>query len=355
MKQIYSEILQFRGSHYDFGYKQGELLKGSLTIENRVRQWKVRKPRFIVEEAEAKAAITTFAPQVWEELEGLRDALEWPMERVLMEFGGYRVDYKKSGCSIMTGDGYLIRNYDYMPKTYEGRYSFFQPSDGGYAIAGPTQRITGRMDGMNEHGLVMGYNFMHRKKPGKGFICCMIGRLVLESCANVDEAVAMLKEIPHRHSFSYIVFDPSNRTYIVEASPRGVEVRESNVCTNHFELQKKENRNHLTDSLKRMESINNARGHIRGPYEAFRHMNDTDKGVFSKQYRNWAGTIHTSGYLPQEMKTWFALGGDQEPEEFDFSQWLGGKDLSLSKITGIVDTDIPFVHMEEGAYWSARK
>ncbi|MFC7322766.1 C45 family autoproteolytic acyltransferase/hydolase [Halobacillus campisalis] len=355
MKQVHSEILQFRGTHYDFGYIQGEQLKHSLTVKNREKQWRVRKPRFIVKESEVKQAITRFAPGLWEELKGLRDALEWPMDRVMMEFGGYRIDYKKSGCSIMTGDGYFIRNYDYMPKTYEGRYSFFQPTDGGYAIAGPTQRITGRMDGMNEHGLTMGYNFMHRKKPGDGFICCMIGRLILESCANVKEAVDMLKEIPHRHSFSYIVFDPSNQTYVIEASPRGVEVRESNVCTNHFEKMKKENRNHLVDSMKRLDAINEARSRLHGAYDAFRLMNDTDRGVFSKQYSNWAGTIHTSGYLPKELKAWFALGGDQQPVEFDFKKWLAGEDISDEVITGEVDTDIPFVHMDEGAYWTGRK
>ncbi|GGF25492.1 choloylglycine hydrolase [Halobacillus andaensis] len=355
MKHIHSDVLQFRGTHYDFGYKQGQLLKNSLTVKNRVRQWKVRRPRFIVEETEVKGAITRFAPWLWDELLGLRDALDWSMERVMMEYGGYRIDYKRSGCSIMTGDGYFIRNYDYMPKTYEGRYVFFQPTDGGYSIAGPSQRITGRMDGMNEHGLVIGYNFMHRKKPGDGFICCMIGRLILESCANVEEAVQMLKEIPHRHSFSYIVFDRSSQTFVVEASPRGVEVRTSNVCTNHFEILKKENRNHLVDSMKRLDAINSARHRINDAYDAFRLMNDTDQGVFSKQYSNWAGTIHTSGYLPNEMKTWFALGGDQDPVEFDFSQWLSGKDFSLMQITGKVDTDIPFVHMDEGAYWTGRK
>jgi len=354
MKQVYSDVFQFRGSHYDFGFEQGNLLKGSLTIENREKQWKVRKPRFKVEEAEAKAAITQFTPGLWEELIGIREALEWPMERVLMEFGGYRVDYKRSGCSIMTGDGYLIRNYDYMPKTYEGRYTFFQPTDSGYAVAGPSQRITGRMDGMNEHGLTLGYNFMHRKKPGDGFICCAIGRMVLESCANVEEAVAMLREIPHRHSFSYIVFDKSNQTFVVETSPRGVEVRESTVCTNHFEIMKHENRNHLVDSMKRMDAINLSRGELNNAMDAFRLMNDTDKGVFSKLYSNWAGTIHTSGYLPKEMKTWFALGGDQTPVEFDFGKWLKGEDIKLARITGEVDTDIPFVHMDKGAYWSAK-
>ncbi|MFD2680942.1 C45 family autoproteolytic acyltransferase/hydolase [Bacillus seohaeanensis] len=351
MKQIYSEIIQFRGTHYDFGYMQGEKLKDSLSVKNRENQWKVRKPRFTVGVEEVKQAIMPFAPGVWEELLGLQTALEWPMERVLKEFGGYRLNYVRSGCSILTGDNYLIRNYDYHPKTYEGRYTFYQPTDQGYAIVGPSQRVTGRMDGMNEKGLVIGYNFMHRKNPGDGFICCMIGRLILESCASVEEAVAMLKEIPHRHSFSYVVYDQSGKTYIVETSPRGVEVRQSNVCTNHFEIMKQENRNHLVDSKRRLDIMQENKENLSEAHHAFRLLNDSDKGVFSTLYSSWAGTIHTSAYLPREMKTWIALGGDQEPIQFDFAKWLGGQDLELDRITGEVDTDIAFLHMDENADW----
>ncbi len=350
MKQIHSDVLQFRGTHYDFGVWQGEQLRDSLTVRNRAKQWKVRKPRFTVSEKEVKDAITRFAPGVWEEMLGLRDALEWPMERVMMEFGGYRTEYMRSGCSIVTGDNFLVRNYDYQPKTYEGRYVFFQPVGQGYAIAGPTQRITGRMDGINEKGLVLGYNFMHRKSPGDGFICCMIGRLVLESCANVEEAAEMLKDIPHRHSFSYIVHDKSGKTFVVEASPRSVEVRESQMCTNHFEVLTHENRHHLTDSYDRMQALEE--GNTDKAYDAFRVLNDTDKGVFSKKYKSWSGTIHTSAYLPGDMETWFALGGDQEPAVFDFGEWLEGKDIESGKVLGEVDTDMPFVHMDESAHFS---
>ncbi|MEG9295452.1 C45 family peptidase [Mangrovibacillus sp. Mu-81] len=354
MKTIHSDIIQFRGNHYEFGYMQGERIKDSITVKNRDNQWKVRKPRFSIEVEETKSIITRFAPGIWDELLGLQDVLGWPIEKVLKEFGGYRVDYVRSGCSILTGENYLIRNYDYHPKTYEGRYVFYQPTDTGYAMIGPSQRVTGRMDGMNEKGLAVGYNFMHRKNPGDGFICCMIGRLVLEAAASVEEAVDLLKEIPHRHSFSYVVYDKTSRTFIVETSPRGVKVRQSNTCTNHFEIMKEENRNHLVDSKRRLAVMEKEKGRNPGIVDAFRLMNDSNRGVFSDLYGSWAGTIHTSAYLPKEMKAWFALGGDRDPVIFDFAKWLRGIDVSHDRLTGEVDTDIPFVHMDEGADWFKR-
>lgn len=138
---------------------------------------------------------------------------------------------------------------------------------------------------------------------------------------------------------------------VIETSPRRVEVRQTNMCTNHFEIMKHENRNHLVDSKRRLEVLRHHQEHLEGAMEAFRLLNDTDKGVFSNLYGSWAGTIHTSGYLPRKMEAWFALGGDHEPVKLDFAKWLSGEDLSLERMIGIVDTDIPFVHMDEGADW----
>lgn len=355
MKQIYSDVVEFRGSHYDFGLEQARELKNALYIKNRLKQWKTRKPRFTIDEKEAENAINSFAPAIWLELEGLADGLEWPMQKVLHEFGGYRLDYERSGCSVMTGDHYLIRNYDYHPKTYDGRFVLFQPSDDGYATMGASQRITGRSDGINEKGLVMGYNFMHRKKPGEGFICGMIGRFVLETCANALEAIALLKKIPHRHSFSYILYDNSPETYVVETTPRKVVVRQSTVCTNHFDVMQEENRHYLVDS-KRRETIltREARSGL-SPKQAFQLLNDRERGIFSDEYRNWAGTIHTTAYFPGDLKGWIALGGDQLSTEIDFGQWIHGKDVPINCIRGVVDTDIPFAHMDEGAHWQHKK
>lgn len=352
MKKVYSDVIQFRGTHYDFGFLQGTLLKDSLTVKNREKQWKIRKPRFQVPVQEAKEVILHFAPGLWEEIIGLQDALQWPLERALLEFSGYRVNITPSGCSIVTGEDFLIRNYDYHPKTYDGRFTLFQPRDHGYAVIGPSQKITGRMDGMNEKGLAMGYNFINRKKPGDGFVCNVIGRILLETCSTAKEAVQLLKEIPHRGSYSYVVIDANGSSFTVEATPRKVIVREGSACTNHFEQLVEENRHYLVDSKRRLEVILSSQKE--GPMtakQAFELLNGTEKGVFSKLYKDWAGTIHTSGYLPKELKMWFALGGDQQPIEIDFSRWLQHEDLPFKKIFGEVDTDIPFVHMDENADW----
>src|SRR5699024_11601108 len=94
---------------------------------------------------------------------------------------------------------------------------------------GPSMQVTGRIDGMNEKGLTMAYNFTHRKQSADGFLCNMIGRLILETCADVEEAIKLLEKILHRHSFSYILLDPSGDSFVVESSPRNVSARKSTV------------------------------------------------------------------------------------------------------------------------------
>ncbi len=347
MKRVYSDIIQFRGSHYDFGYMQGELLRESPIFPNREKQWgSKRKYHFSIDEQEVKSAMMKFAPRIWDEITGLADALKWDMHDAIREFGGYYLEYGRSGCSIFTSDDYLIRNYDNHPASYEGQYMFYQPTDQGYAMVGPSMQLTGRIDGLNEEGLAMGYNFVNRKKSGGGFVCNMVGRIILESCASVEEAIDLLREIPHRHSFNYVLLDKKGKTCVVEASPRKVDVHQGLVCTNHFEKLTEENRYRMDESVSRQETMRTLGTEVQSAYQAFQLMNDTDKGVFSEKYGAWAGTIHTAAYLPKDMKAWFSIGGDQRPVIFDFNKWLAGEKVLVKQIKGKLNSDSPFVNME---------
>lgn len=79
--------------------------------------------------------------------------------------------------------------------------------------------------------------------------------MILETCANVEEAIDLLKEIPHRTSFSYVLLDPSGEAFVVEATPRSVIARKSNISTNHFEILKEENRYQMDESIQRKQNI----------------------------------------------------------------------------------------------------
>lgn len=347
MKSYYSDVFQFRGTHYDFGYLQGQQLKNSPILSNRERQWRKRENRhFIVDPETSMNMLRKIAPQVLDEIQGLADALELDITEAFKKFGGYYLELTRSGCSIFTNNDFFVRNYDSHPRGYEGRYIFYQPTDRGYAFMGPTMQITGRIDGMNEKGLVIGYNFTHTKKSADGFMCSMIARLVLETCANTDEAVTLLKEIPHRHSFSYVVQDQRGIPYVIEASPRNVAVRQSNICTNHFHMLQEENRYRQEESLQREQNIMNKQQNTSKPYEAFKIMNSLNEGIASTKYDASAGTIHTSVYLPKELKALFVIGLDRKPVIFDFNKWLQGKDINVTKIKGELDFDKPFVNMK---------
>lgn len=347
MNKVYSDLIQFRGTHYDFGLMQGESLKNSLILPNRKKQWGPRPHHFIIDESVFKHVIKRFAPGIWDELHGLADALKWPIQDAIREFGGYYLEYGRSGCSIFTENSYMVRNYDNHPHSYEGRYLLFQPTDQGYATMGPSMQITGRTDGLNEKGLAMGYNFINRKKSNDGFMCNMIGRIILEVCATVDEAVSLLKELPHRHSFSYVLLDTRGKSLVVEASPREVVTREANFCTNHFETLIEENRYRMDESLQREKAMKNQSNTVSNSYDAFRMMNDSDKGIFSSNYGAWAGTLHTASYHPNELKAGFALGGDKKPLLIDFGKWLDGEDFNITRIRGSIPSSAAFVNMIE--------
>src|SRR5690625_1717489 len=222
----------------------------------------------------------------------------------------------------------------------------YKRTDTGYATIGPYMQITGRTDGMNEKGLAMGYNFVNRVGSGDGYLFSIISRIILESYSNVDQSISLLKEIPHRTLFNYILLDPNGETYVVETSPRKVAARKSNISTNHFEVLTEENRYRMDDSLRRTKEMERKQRVDLEVYAAYRLLNDKEGDIFSSKYDASAGTIHTAAYLPKEMKAWFTIGGNRMPVIFDFNRYLKGERMNIKKVRGILNYHTPFVNMD---------
>jgi predicted choloylglycine hydrolase len=349
MKKVVLDVLQSRGTYYELGLQLGRELRESPLYSHHLKRRKKSLRDYKVSMDEVKSLFLEFAPGLWDELKGLSNGLQWTLDETIHEYSGFQQEWFQSGCSSMAKDGIYVRNYDYHPKTYEGRLLLVQPS-GGYASIGFSGRGIGRIDGLNEKGLAVGFHFVNRIKPGEGFVCTTIARILLDTCKDADEAIDVLRRLPHRHSFNYSLYDRNGKAAVVEASPRGIGVYHHSTlsCTNHFQLNhmKKDNRHYLNDSIKRLEILRSGQEKRLTMEGAFNLFNNGDSPIFKKAYDSWAGTIHTCVFHCDTLKCLIGFGESASGVKLDFQDWMGGEDIPIRKISGNFDTKEPFLFME---------
>ncbi|PRO66914.1 C45 family autoproteolytic acyltransferase/hydolase [Alkalicoccus urumqiensis] len=333
------QALADAGDAYQFGRRQAEQLKKTPLYLKHASRRKKSIRRYQTDLHEAKRWLLDWSPGLWEELHGLADGLEWRLEDVVHEYAGYQESWKKSGCSAMMRNGLYARNYDYHPKTYDGRFVLWKPSGGsGAAHIGFAQRMIGRMDGMNEHGLAIGYHFVNRIAPTDGWICCTLARIVLDQCRNVPEAEHLLKEMPHRHAFNYSLADRTGRFSVVEGSGQSVNVlrKSGGVCTNHFRTPGKltENRHRTEESEHRLEHLKDLRHEFSDPASGYDFLNNSAHGIVKHDYRNWSGTIHTAVYDTVNLEVTAGIGPDAVPVTISLKKWLENGRFPVKKLRG---------------------
>lgn len=330
-------VIQGRGDAYTFGVEQAIALKNTPLFDKHVKRRKKSIRKYTTDYQRAMEYMMQYSPSLIEEIQGIADGLDWSLQDVMHEYGGYQQSWHKSGCSAIMTNGIYGRNYDYHPKTYDGRFVLWQPNKG-FAHIGFAQRMIGRMDGMNEKGLAIGYHFVNRMRPKDGFICTSIARFILDSCASVTEAVNRLKEIPHRHAFNYSLADKHGNYAVVEGSPEGVDVLTTNggACTNHFQTLEKtsENRYKIEESQERLLNLQRYQQQNPTVKETFRFLNEQQHGIAKVDYRNWSGTIHTAVYDTKNLAVHVGIGVNAQSVQFSFDEWLKGKKSGIKKVRG---------------------
>jgi predicted choloylglycine hydrolase len=337
------DVLQCRGSSYDVGKQMAEgflkTARGS-TFHRR----KGHQPfGFILKDAQA--ALCTYAPNIWEELHGLADGLKIPLERAVAQYSNSRLSFPKRGCSSVMTKALYGRNYDYSPRRYDPTLVAIQPK-GVHASLGFADRFTGRVDGMNEHGLCVGLHFVNFKPVRSGLVCILIVRMVLDQCATTQEAVRLLTRIPHGQPFNYSVLDATGAAAVVEASPLATSARDGRqlACTNHFQIAKLEHYNRRNaGSHQRLPPLEAWSRAEHTPERLFDALNHSGSPVFDHAYRSGSGTLHTFVCEPAERIMLVGVGGDASPQSIQFHNWVRGASLGLSQLEGQLGTlDRPF-------------
>jgi predicted choloylglycine hydrolase len=282
-----------------------------------------------------------FSPALWAEIGGLAEGLAIPMERAALSFGNFGLRPMTGGCSAAIGAGVYGRNYDYRPRHYGARLAAVQVA-GSYASIGASEILTGRLDGMNERGLVIGLHLVRMRPRYFGLSCVAIVRAVLDQCASTAEAVELLRRLPHAMAYNYSLLDAGGVAAVVEAVPGSVVARMDPwmACTNHFQSQ-------------RLRSLNRRAAHSQGrlpPLEAwaaggltaeamFTALNRSTSPAFHHGYRRGAGTLHTIVGEPAKKRILIGIGGDaaaldEDMLDVSLTEWSAGNDLPVTRLEG---------------------
>jgi predicted choloylglycine hydrolase len=206
----------------------GSYLEQSGTWEA-LRPW--RGHPFVDDLAQhAQAAL----PRIWEELEGLAEGLRMPVKDVLLwHCRGDLLHSTTDGCTsvaLRTADGsrWIGHNEDGDPYLYgrchlvdvalddaPGYLSFYYPGS-----------LPGHTFAANRAGLVQAINNLRIKQRHAGVPRMFLARAVLD-CTTLDEAVSLLRELPHSGGFHHTLGAASDeRILSAEVTPGSASIQE---------------------------------------------------------------------------------------------------------------------------------
>jgi hypothetical protein len=235
------------------------------------------------------------------------------------------------------------RNYDNMARYYAAQFTLLQAS-GSHASIGSTHELTGRLDGMNEHGLMIGLHRVRKHPRFPGLSPDLIVRMILDQCATTAEAVARLRQFPHAMQFNYSLLDANGVASVVEAGAGAFAARTGAwlACTNHFQsalLLPLNDCRFAWHSQRRLPPLEAWASGDLSAEQMFTALNRSTSPAFFHNYLRGAGTMHTVVGEPPRRRLLIGVGGDAAALEEDmldvnFDRWLAGEDLPISHLCG---------------------
>ncbi len=329
------DVLECRGSPYEIGHQLAERLRA-------LRGARALRPAGNVaiegfELQAARAALRSYAPNVWEELHGISDGLGLPLDRTVAAFSNGRLRYPQRGCSAVLGGGVYGRNYDFTPRRYDCVLIAIQ-SPATHASIGFAERYTGRLDGMNDQGLCIGLHYVNDAGWRPGLASPLIVRIILDQCATAADAADLLCHLPHGLAFNYSIMDRHGEAAVVEASPDRVVVRRADAlaCTNHFQSPELEHANsdHVRASQRRLSPLEEWAGQGLAAGELFLALNDARSAAFHHGYAAGHGTLHTLVAEPASGALTIGIGANAAPRRIDVPAWAQGAALGFDRLRG---------------------
>ena len=222
------------------------------------------------------------------------------------------------GCSIaaleVDGEVRLVRNYDLSPELNEGL--LLRSEWTGAPVMGMVEFLWGLSDGVNAAGLAAAIAYGGRGEVGRGFGVATILRYVLETCATVPEAVAVLHRVPSHMAYNIVLADRHGATASVELlAGGGARIVRPSVATNHQHTGGAADRPGFTQTTERrdrLEQLLAAGVSLHGLADAF-----LEAPLFRRNYDAGFGTLFTAIYDPSAGVLTLRWLGEQWRQSLD--------------------------------------
>lgn len=222
---------RFKGTHYNAGYKWGELLyKNNNIISN--------KHTFIITEERknfAKQCLPIYEkyyPEILEEIKGIaegqkssyEDLYTFLLSMYCSEFDNHCT------CLAMKNENNIIfgRNSDFLVSIENLYMNCLYKLENSYAFNGNTTAFVEIEDGINEYGLAVGLTFIYPTITKAGFNSGMLVRYLLEKCKTTNEAIEKLKTLPIASQQTLTIADSIGNIVIAECNAENIEIIKPN-------------------------------------------------------------------------------------------------------------------------------
>lgn len=222
---------RFKGTHYNAGYKWGELLyKNNNIISN--------KHTFIITEERknfSKQCLPIYEkyyPEILEEIKGIAEGQKSSYEDLctfLLSMYCFEFD-NHCTCLAMKNENNIIfgRNSDFLVSIENLYMNCLYKLENSYAFNGNTTAFVEIEDGINEYGLAVGLTFIYPTITKAGFNSGMLVRYLLEKCKTTNEAIEKLKTLPIASQQTLTIADSIGNIVIAECNAENIEIIKPN-------------------------------------------------------------------------------------------------------------------------------
>ncbi|MBI9050670.1 MAG: hypothetical protein JEZ00_14710 [Anaerolineaceae bacterium] len=246
---IHSLLSSLKGTPYEIGQQIGQWV---LAHPMAIHAMKLNTAQEMI--PEKMPDYQKYFPHVYEEMQGTADTLKIPINHLRYS----TASYLKSGyCSqfalpaqkTSSNSALIARNYEFADQMDDMNICHHQGTNS-YAHIGSIMLWFGRYDGLNDQGVAIsmsagGLPVGERmlKPPIDGFQFWTTMRVVLDRCASVEEAIDLIREIPHCGNPVYLLADSSGTLARVEVFGKEQSVKKMSpesasdflIATNHLQ------------------------------------------------------------------------------------------------------------------------